>query len=34
VAVVPGLGVQIIREAAGKIILDDRIEYHHISNAV
>ncbi|HEX4100308.1 MAG TPA: hypothetical protein VHY21_07135 [Pseudonocardiaceae bacterium] len=30
VAVVRGLDIKVIRAAAGEIILDDRIEYHHI----
>ncbi len=33
VAVVRGLGVQVIRAAAGEIILDDRIEYGYLINA-
>jgi hypothetical protein len=33
VAVVRGLGVEVIRAAPGEIILDDRIAYHHIINA-
>jgi hypothetical protein len=27
-----GLGVEVIRAAAGEIILDDRLAYHHIIN--
>jgi hypothetical protein len=33
VAVVRGLGVEVIRAAVGGIILADRIAYHHIINA-
>ena len=33
VAVVRGLGVEVIRATAGEIILDARIAYHHIINA-
>jgi len=32
VAVMRGLGVEVIRAAAGEIILDDRLAYHHIIN--